>query len=115
MNKLNTLNEKEQRTAIHAKLTENGIKVTKTLVDQVLDVAGDLTFNALIQGKGIKVQKLGSLEPSIHKATTYKVPVLDEDGLAIPGEFREGVVPAKLHVRFVESDVLLEAMNTVQF
>ncbi len=114
MNKFNTLNEKEQREAIHAKLTAMGIKVTKTLVDQVLDVAGDLTFNALIQGKGIKVQKLGSLEPSMHKATTFKTPILDANGVAT-GEFREGVVPAKLHVRFVESDVLLEAMNTVQF
>ena len=33
MNKLDTLNEKEQREAVYAALKAEGIEVTKTLVD----------------------------------------------------------------------------------
>ena len=106
MDKLNTLNEKEQREAVHASLTADGIKVTKTLVDQVLDKASDLTENALIAGSGIKVQGLGTLEIRTHAETAYKVP-----HPTIAGEFITGTTPAGKHVLVVESDSLLEKMN----
>lgn len=143
MTKEQSLNEKEQRAAVHAALLAKGIKVTKTLVDQVLDTSADLLASALTQGMAIKFQGIGTIQPSAHKATTFKVPVLDSvtglqkmvttpetdpvtgvitnvevidatTGLPTP-LFREGVVPAQLRVTFVESDVLLESMNSAVF
>lgn len=104
--KLNSINEKEARAAVHAALTAKGIKVTKTLVDQVMDTATDLSVNALVAGHAIKVQGLGTLEIRTHKGGNYKVP----DPLNA-GQFLTGVAPAGKHVLFVESDSLLEAMN----
>ena len=104
MKKENTLNEKEQREAVHAALTADGVKVTKTLVDQVMDKAGSLSFNAFVAGKGIKVSGLGSLNVAHHAERAYKVP----DG---KGGFLTGTAPAGVHVLFVESDLLLDAMN----
>jgi len=100
MDKLNTLNEKEQREAVHASLTADGIKVTKTLVDQIMDKQNDLLFNALVAGKGVKAQGLGTLEVRPHSERNYKLP----NGTL-------GTAPAGFHVEFVESDILLEAMN----
>jgi len=143
MTALQSLNEKEQREAVHAALLAKGVKVTKTLVDQVLDVSGDLLASALTQGMAIKFQGIGTIQPSAHKATTFKVPALDPvtglqmvvtepvtdattgvvtdvpvidpaTGLPTP-IFREGVVPAQLRVTFIESDILLESMNSAVF
>jgi len=104
MKAVNTLNEKEQREAVHKALTEKGIKVTKTLVDQVMDTQNDLLFNALRSNTGVKLQGVGTLEVRTHSERSFKVP----DG---KGGFREGVSPAGLHVKFVEADSLLTAMN----
>lgn len=103
---INSINEKEAREAVHASLTADGIKVTKTLVDQVMDKAQDLTKNALVAGQAVKVQGLGTLEIRTHKGGAYKVPdPLNE------GQFLTGIAPAGKHVLFVESDDLLSAMN----
>ena len=103
MDKLHTLNEKEQREAVHAALEAEGVKITKTLVDKIMDKQGDLLFNALVSGKGIKIQGLGTLEVRAHAERHYKLP----DGT-------EGTAPAGFHVEFVESDKLLTAMNTTE-
>jgi len=103
MDKLHTLNEKEQREAVHAGLEADGVKVTKTLVDKIMDKQGELLFNALSTGKGIKVQGLGTLEIRPHAERNYKLP----NGTT-------GTAPAGFHVEFVESDKLLTAMNTTQ-
>jgi nucleoid DNA-binding protein len=100
MNKLNTLNEKEQRDAVHASLEAKGIKVTKTLVNQIMDTQNDLLFNALASGKGIKVSGLGTLAVVTHQERAYKLP----NGTT-------GTAPAGYHVRFIESDNLLESLN----
>ena len=97
---LKSINEKEAREAVHASLTADGIKVTKTLVDQVMDKASDLSFNALVAGSSIKVQGLGSLEVRSHAERSYKLP----DGTV-------GTADAGYHVQFVESGILLDAMN----
>ena len=102
MNKLDTLNEKEQREAVYAALKAEGIEVTKTLVDKIMDKQNDLLFNALASGKGIKVQGLGTLEIRPHSERNYRLP----DGTT-------GTAPAGYHVEFVESKKLLTAMNTV--
>ena len=106
MNKLHTLNEKEQREAVYQGLTADGIKVTKTLVDQIMDKQGDLLFNALVAGKGIKIQGVGTVAVAEHKERPFKVP----DG---KGGFITGTTPAGVHVTFNESDKLLDAMNNV--
>ena len=97
---LKSINEKEAREAVHASLTADGIKVTKTLVAQVMDKASDLSFNALVAGSALKIQGLGSLEVRPHVERNYKLP----DGTT-------GTAPAGFHVKFVESDKLIEAMN----
>ncbi len=97
---INSINEKEAREAVHASLTADGIKVTKTLVDQIMDKASDLSFNALVAGFSIKVSGLGTLEVRSHAERNYKLP----DGTL-------GTAPAGFHVQFVESDILLDAMN----
>jgi len=103
MDKLHTLNEKEQREAVHTALEADGIKVTKTLVDKIMDKQNDLLFNALAGGKGIKVSGLGTLEVRPHAERNYKLP----NGTT-------GTAPAGFHVEFVESDKLLTAMNTTE-
>lgn len=102
MNKLDTLNEKEQREAVFSALKADGVEVTKTLVDKIMDKQNDLLFNALASGKGIKVSGLGTLEVRPHAERNYKLP----NGTT-------GTAPAGYHVKFVESDKLLTAMNTV--
>jgi len=111
LKKENTLNEEEQREAVHSALTAKGIKVTKTLVDQVIDTQNELLTSSLIAGQGIKVRGLGTLEVRPHSARNYKVPKKDASGVPIPGQFLTGVTPAGVHVEFVESDALLDAMN----
>jgi len=103
MDALHTLNEKEQREAVHAGLADDGIKVTKTLVDQIMDKQNNLLFNALSGGKGIKVSGLGTLAVVTHQERNYKLP----DGTT-------GTAPEGFHVRFVESDILLDAMNSTE-
>ena len=103
MDKLHTLNEKEQREAVHSALEADGVKVNKTLVDKIMDKQNDLLFNALASGKGIKVSGLGTLEVRPHAERNYKLP----NGTT-------GTAPAGFHVEFVESDKLLTAMNTTE-
>lgn len=104
--KIKSINEKEAREAVHAALVSKGVKVTKTVVDQVMDAVTDLSIKALVAGSAIKVQGLGTLEIRTHKGGNYKVP----DPLNA-GQFLTGTAPAGKHVLFVESDSLLEAMN----
>jgi len=98
--KLKSINEKEAREAVHASLKKDGVEVSKTVVDQIMDKAADLSFNALVKGASIKVSGLGTLEVRSHTERSYKLP----DGTV-------GKAPAGFHVQFVESDKLLEAMN----
>ena len=101
MNKENSINEKEAREAIYAELKKQGIEVTKVLIDKIMDVADDLAFKALVDGKSIKVRGLGTLEVAEHKERHYKLP----DGT-------EGTAPAGKHIRFVESRKIKEALNS---
>jgi len=103
MTALDTLNEKEQREAVWAALDADGVKVTKTLVDKIMDTQNDLLYNALVAGKGIKISGLGTLEIRHHAERNYKLP----DGTT-------GTAPEGYHVTFVESDKLLTDMNTVE-
>lgn len=105
-----SINQKESVDFIHEALEAEGVEVTKTLIDKVLDKARDLSINALIQGQDIKVRGLGTLAIREHKERPFKTPVLDEDGNHT-GEWKEGITPAGVHVQFVESDSLLESMN----
>jgi len=97
---IKSINEKEAREAVHAGMVADGHKVTKTVVDQIMDKASDLSFNALVAGNAIKIQGLGTLEVRSHAERKYKLP----DGTI-------GTAPAGFHVQFVESDILLDAMN----
>jgi nucleoid DNA-binding protein len=100
MEKVKSFNEKEQREAVHAALTAEGVEVTKTLVDKIMDKQSELAFNALVAGSSIKFNGLGTLEVRPHTERKYKLP----NGTM-------GTAPAGFHVGFVESDKLLEAMN----
>jgi len=116
MDALNTVNEQEAREAVHAELTARGITVTKTAVDQILDVASDLSIAALASGKGVKVQGLGTLEIRQHQARAYKVPnKLVEDpanpGTFLPRTYTTHNAPAGFHIGFNSSDSLLDALN----
>jgi len=104
MNKLNTLNEKEQRDAVYSALKKDGVKITKTLLNKVMDKQNDLMIQALTSGKGIKISGLGSIVVATHKARAFKVP----NG---KGGFITGLSPAGFHVRFDESAKLYKAMN----
>ena len=106
MNKLDTINEQEARVAVHAALEAKGIKVTKTVVDQVMDTATDLAIAGLSAGKGIKVRGLGTLEVREHAESTYKVPDVKN-----PGQFLTGVIPAGKHIAFNASDAVENALN----
>lgn len=100
-NALNSINQKESVDAIHESLKADGHDVTKADIDRVLDKSRDLAVGALVAGKSIKVRGLGSLVVKEHQARDYKLP----DGTT-------GTAPAGFHVLFVESDSLLEAMNS---
>ncbi len=95
-----SINQKESIDFIHESLTKEGVKITKTDIDRVLDKSRDLAINALIMGQDIKVRGLGTLKVVPHEARPYTLP----DGT-------KGVKEAGVHVRFVESDSLLDAMN----
>lgn len=106
-----TINETEARTIIHGALVARGIKmdgkeVTKKLVDDILDIAEELSFDGLVAGKGIKMQDFMTIEVREHAATTYKVPDVKN-----PGQFLTGTVPAGKHVGVIISDKLKEALN----
>ena len=101
MRKEETINEKEAVDAIYAHLDG---KVTKTVIDQVLDVSHDLAEGAFVQGKGIKVSNVGTLHIVDLKERKYKVP----DG---KGGFRTGTTPAYRTVHFDASDNLVAKMN----
>lgn len=104
MTKENTINEAEAREAVYNALKEKGIKVTKTLVDQIMDTQIDLAINGVKKGLGIKFQGLGTLTIVDVKEKAYKVP----DG---KGGFKEGTTPAHKTVHFRISDKLKEEMN----
>jgi len=109
-----SINQKESIDFIYEALQLEGVKVTKTLIDKVLDKSRDLAINALIEGSEIKVRGLGTLAIRDHAETPYKVPKKDPvTGAVLVGEFIEGVTPAGKHILFVESDSLLDAMNGV--
>ncbi len=111
MAKEKSLNEKEVRDAVHARLTAKGIKCTKKIVDDVLDAATDVAIDALTSGKSIKYQGFGTIAPSFHKEKAFKTPVL-ENGLPT-GAFHEGITPAHNRATFIESDIFIEKMNPV--
>ena len=104
--KENSINEKEAVVAIHTALTNDGVKISKYLIDRVMDKAHDLSFAALSKGQAIKVQGLGTLEVRNHIATAYSVP----DG---NGSFRTGITPAGKHVTFVIAKKLKKSINTL--
>jgi nucleoid DNA-binding protein len=106
-NALDSLNLKEQVDAIAASLKAEGVEVTKTIIDKILDKQRSLGFNALVAHKAIKWQDFGTLEVHSHAERPYKVP----DG---KGGFLEGKIPAGYHVKFVESKKLLDALNNVK-
>jgi len=117
MTKENTINEAEARAFIHAKLTEDGVTITKTLLDKVLDTASDLSIAGLIAGQGIKIQGLGTIEVRKHQARTYSVPnklVEDPDnpGQFLPRTFTTVDAPAGRHIVINTSPSLLEALNS---
>ena len=104
--KENSINEKEAVNAIHTALTSEGVKVSKYLIDKVMDKAHDLTIGALKAGQAIKVSGVGTLEVRNHIATPYQVP----DG---NGSFHTGISPAGKHVTFVISRGLYKDINTL--
>ena len=106
MNKENTINEKEARDAIYEALKEDGVKVTKDLLDKVLDKATDLAIAGAKKGYGIKFQGLGTLTIVNMKERNYKVP----DG---KGGWVEGTTPAHKTIHFKISDKLKQEMNTL--
>lgn len=106
-----SINQKESVDFIYEALKIEGVKVTKTLIDKVLDKSRDLAINALVEGSEIKIRGLGTLAIRTHEASAFKTPILDVNGVAT-GEFRTGTTPAGKHILFVESDSLLEAMNS---
>lgn len=104
MDKENTINEKEAVDAIYQHLKEKGKQITKTDIDTVLDASHDLAIGAFVQGKGIKVNNVGTLHIVQMKERSYKVP----DG---KGGWKEGTAPAHNTVHFKPSDNLLDKMN----
>jgi len=105
-----SINQKESVDFIYEALKLEGVKVTKTLIDAVLDKSRDLAINALIEGSEIKVRGLGTLAIREHKERPFRTPIMNEDGTH-SGNWKEGVSPAGKHILFVESDKLLDAMN----
>lgn len=109
-----TINETEARAIIHGALvarniTMDGKPVTKKLVDDILDIAEELSFDGLVAGKGIKMQNFMTLEVREHQATTAKVPTTkNEDG---SWNFMTVDVPAGKHVGVILSDKLKTALN----
>lgn len=106
-----TINETEARAIIHGALvarniTMDGKPVTKKLVDDILDIAEELSFDGLVAGKGIKMQDFMTIEVRENAETTYKVPDVKN-----PGQFLTGTVPAGKHVGVILSDKLKAALN----
>ena len=106
-----TINETEARAIIHSALTSRGITmdgkpVTKKLVDDILDIAEELSFDGLVAGKGIKMQDFMTLEVREHAESTYKVPDVKN-----PGQFLTGTIPAGKHVGVIVSEKLKAALN----
>jgi len=109
MKKENTINEAEARDIIHAKLTEQGEEITKTLLDKVLDMSKDLAIAGLAKGQGIKLQGLGTIEVRTHQATTAKVPTTQNaDG---SWNFNTVDVPAGKHIAIEVSDSYLNTTH----
>jgi len=116
MTKENTINEAEATEAVHAFLTAKGIKVTKTLVNQVIDAQIDLAIAGLTAGKGIKLQGLATIEVREHQARNYTVPnPLVEDpanpGTFLPQTFTTVASSAGRHIGIETSPKLLDALN----
>lgn len=116
MTALDTINEGEAIEAIYAHLTEKGVKVTKSLINQVVDAQIDLSIAGLTAGKGIKLQNLGTIEIREHAARTYSVPdPLVEDpanpGAFLPRTFSTVNAPAGKHIAIETAPSLLEALN----
>ena len=93
-------------------------KISKYLVDKVLDKAHVLTINALKSGQAIKVSGVGTLEVRNHKARNYSVPTVDANGTVVRDANGNAVMqsitaPAGKHVTFVISKGLYEDMNTL--
>jgi len=110
-----TLNEEEVREAVYAKAIAKGVKmngqdVTKTIIDDILDIKTDVAIEAIASGKGVKEQGLGSLVIKDHIARPYKTPILDDAGQPT-GETLEGITPAGKHVKFEVSEELFDALN----
>jgi len=104
--KENSINEGEAVAAIQKSLTNDGVKISKYLVNKVMDKAHDLTIEALKRGQAIKVQGVGTLEVKDHQARHYRVP--DENGT-----LRDVDAPAGKHVTFVISRGLYKDINTL--
>ena len=108
MNKIETINETEARDLIHASLKADGIEITKTLLDQVLDRSKDMAIAGLAKGVGIKMQGLGTIEVRTHQERTRKVPVKNADGT---WGTRLVTTPAGRHVALEVSDKLMTELN----
>ena len=108
MNKIETINETEARDLIHASLKEDGIEITKTLLDQVLDRSKDMAIAGLAKGVGIKMQGLGTIEVRTHQERTHKVPVKNADGT---WGTKTVTTPAGRHVALEVSDKLMTELN----
>ena len=106
MKKENTINETEARQIVWEALKADGVEITKTLLDKVMDKQIDLAIEGLKKGMGIKMQGLGTLEVRTHEARTYKVPNGD-------GTFKTVNKPAGKHVAINLSDKLYEEINKV--
>ena len=103
-----TINEAEARAKVYEALTAKGIKVTKTLVDQIMDTQTDLAIAGLVKGMGIKIQGLGTLAVHTHEERTRKVPVKDENG---DYTYVEITSPAGRHIKLETSEKLLNELN----
>ena len=102
----NTINETEARGIVWQSLKDDGVEITKTLLDKVMDKATNLAIAGLTKGKGIKMRGLGTLEVRTHEARTYKVPNGD-------GTFKTVDKPAGRHVAINLSDKLYTELNKV--
>ena len=108
MKKEITINETEARAIIHEALSVDGIKITKTLLDQVLDKSKDMAIAGLAKGVGIKMQGLGTIEVRTHQERTRKVPVKNADGTWGTNTV---TTPAGRHVALEVSDKLMTELN----
>jgi len=82
MDKTHTINEQEAQEIVHQRLQDDGVEITKTLVDKVFDTMKDLAIEGLTKGYGIKLQGLGTIEVRDYEARSYTLPdgtVVDKD------------------------------------